>query len=46
MAEYKQAKSTVRIHGNVDRDALKAAAERFVKEAYKYKRNKGVKQGV
>ena len=46
MAEYKQAKSTVRIHGNVDHDVLKAAAERFIKEAYKYKQNKGVKQCV
>lgn len=46
MAEYKQAKSTVRIHGSVDHDVLKAAAERFVKEAHKYKQNKGVKQCV
>ena len=48
MAEYKQAISTVRIHGNVDHDVLKAAAERFVKEAYKHKnkQNKGVKQCV
>ena len=40
MAEYKQAKSTVRVHGNVDYDVLKAAAERFVKEAYKCKQAK------
>ena len=46
MAEYKQAKSTVRIHENVDHDILKAAAERFIKEVYRYKQNKGVKQCV
>ena len=38
--EYKQPKSTVRMHGNVDYDVLKAAAERFVKEAYKWKNKK------
>ena len=40
MAEYKQAKSTVRVHGTVDNDVLKAAAERFLKEAYKCKQAK------
>lgn len=40
MAEYKQAKSTVRVHGNVDHDVLKAAAERFMKEVYKCKQAK------
>lgn len=40
MAEYKQAKSTVRVHGNVDNDVLKAAAERFMKEVYKCKQAK------
>ena len=40
MAEYKQSKSTVRVHGNVDHDVLKAAAERFVKESYKCKQAK------
>ena len=46
MVEYKQGKSTIRVHGNVDHDVLKAAAERFIKEAYKYKQSKGVKQCV
>ncbi len=49
MAEYKQAKAAVRIHGSVDHDVLKAAAERFIKEAYRYKQSKqskGVKQCV
>ena len=40
MAEYKHSKSTVRFHGNVDRDVLKAAAERFLKEVYKCKQAK------
>jgi hypothetical protein len=40
MAEYKQAKATVRVHGSVDHDVLKAAAERFVKEAFKCKQAK------
>ena len=40
MAEYKQSKSTVRVHGNVDHDVLKAAAERFLKEVYKCKQAK------
>ena len=43
MAEYKQEKATVRIHGKVDHDTLKAAAERFVKEAYRCKRAKELK---
>ena len=38
--EYKQSKSTVRVHGTVDHDVLKAAAERFLKEAYKCKQAK------
>ena len=40
MTEYKHEKSTVRIHGNVDHDVLKAAAERFMKEVYKCKQAK------
>ena len=40
MAEYKQSNATIRVHGNVDHDVLKAAAERFVKEAYRCKKAK------
>ena len=37
MAVRKQEKGAVRMHGNVNNEALKAAAERFIKEAYIYK---------
>ncbi len=40
MTEYKHTNSTIRVHGNVDHDVLKAAAERFLKEAYKCKQAK------
>ena len=40
MEEYIQAKATVRVYGNADYEAIKGAAERFIKEVYKYKRAK------
>ena len=44
MAVRKQENGTVQIHGNVNKEILKAAAERFIKEAliYKQKTAKGL----
>lgn len=40
MTEYKHLNSTVRVHGTVDYDVLKTAAERFLKEVQKCKQAK------
>jgi hypothetical protein len=40
MAEYKTEQATVRIHGTVDREKLKAATAKFMKKAIQAKRKK------
>ena len=40
MTEYKLGYATVRIHGNVNRDNVKAATERFVKKAMMQKKRR------
>jgi hypothetical protein len=40
MAEYKTGAATVRIHGAVDQERLKAATAKFMKKAIQAKRKK------
>ena len=40
MAEYKKSNATIRVYGEVNKEILKAAAEKFVKEAYRCKQAK------
>ena len=41
MTEYKIGNTTVRIHGEVDTEKIKAATERFLKQIEKKKKEKG-----
>jgi hypothetical protein len=40
MTEYKIGNATVRIHGSMNQDTVRAATERFVKKAIQQKKKK------
>lgn len=45
MTEYKTKNATIRIHGAVDRDAIKAATIAFMKKVERKRRNENSEKG-
>ena len=45
MTEYKIGRATVRMHGAVDRDAIKAATIKFMKKVERKRRNENSEKG-